>query len=79
MKIRPRAEGCFGSVGGFAYKHASSSKERRIENDMTKVEHATEDDVEAVAAAIELVNQHSSEHYARAAIHALEQRGWRPS
>jgi hypothetical protein len=46
---------------------------------MAKVEHATEDDVEAVAEAIELVDPHSSEHYARAAIRALEQRGWRPA
>jgi hypothetical protein len=39
---------------------------------------ATEDDIEAVATAIELVEAHSSEDYARAAIPALEERGWRP-
>jgi hypothetical protein len=47
-------------------------------DDMAKVEHAGEDDVEAVAVAIELVEPHSAEHYARAAIAALEARGWRP-
>jgi hypothetical protein len=38
----------------------------------------TEDDVEAVAEAIELVVVNSSEHYARAAIIALIERGWTP-
>jgi hypothetical protein len=38
----------------------------------------TEDDVEAVAEAIELVVVNSSEHYARAAITALIERGWTP-
>lgn len=47
-------------------------------DDMPKVEHAHESDVGAVAEAIELVEAHSSEHYARAAIAALEARGWRP-
>ena len=37
-----------------------------------------EDDVEAVAEAIELVESHSSEEYARAAIAALVERGWTP-
>lgn len=37
-----------------------------------------EDDVEAVAVAIELVESHSSEEYARAAITALIERGWHP-
>ena len=46
--------------------------------DMARVEHAAEEDVEAVAEAIEMVDAHSSEHYARAAIRALEHRGWRP-
>lgn len=36
-----------------------------------------EEDVEAVAVAIELVDGHSSEEYARAAIEALLARGWR--
>lgn len=36
-----------------------------------------EDDIEAVAEAIELVESHSSEEYARAAIEALLARGWR--
>jgi hypothetical protein len=45
---------------------------------MDDLQHATEDDVEAVAEAIELVEPHSSEHYARAAIKMLEERGWRP-
>lgn len=45
---------------------------------MAKVEYAAEADVEAVAEAIEMVESHSSEHYARAAIAALESRGWRP-
>lgn len=48
-------------------------------DDMAKIEHATEEDVEAVAEAIEMVETHSSEHYARAAIRVLEQRGWRPA
>lgn len=39
---------------------------------------AKESDVEAVAEAIELIEVHSSEHYARAAIAALEARGWHP-
>lgn len=47
-------------------------------DEMAKVKHATEKDVQAVAEAIELVDLHSSEHYARAAIAALEARGWRP-
>jgi len=43
-----------------------------------KLKHGTKDDIEAVAVAIELVDSHASELYARAAIHALEKRGWRP-
>lgn len=45
---------------------------------MKKPKHATEEDIEAVAEAIELVEAHSSEHYAHAAIRALEERGWKP-
>lgn len=37
-----------------------------------------EDDIEAVAEAIEMVESHSSEDYARAAIAALIERGWQP-
>ena len=40
---------------------------------------ATEADIEAVAEAIELVEINSSEHYAKAAIAALEARGWGPA
>jgi hypothetical protein len=36
------------------------------------------DDVEAVAEAIELVDVHSSKHYAKAAITTLIERGWIP-
>lgn len=36
-------------------------------------------DVEAAAEAIELVDAHASEDYARAAIRELEDRGWRRS
>ena len=45
---------------------------------MADVKLATESDIEAVAVAIELVDIHSAEHYARAAIAALEARGWKP-
>jgi hypothetical protein len=45
-----------------------------------KLEHATEEDVEAVATEIECVEQpYVSEFLARAAIAALEKRGWRPA
>jgi hypothetical protein len=37
-----------------------------------------ENDIEAVAEAIELVESHSSEEYAKAAIAALSERGWQP-
>jgi hypothetical protein len=37
-----------------------------------------EDDIEAVAEAIEMVVFNSSEEYAKAAITALIERGWRP-
>lgn len=43
-----------------------------------EVKLATEEDIEAVAEAIELIESHSSEHYACAAIAALEARGWAP-
>lgn len=36
------------------------------------------EDIEAVAEAIELIDAHSSEEYARAAIFALEAREWKP-
>lgn len=49
-----------------------------MNHDLAPVKYATDDDVEAVAVAIELVDPHSSEHYARAAIAALEARGWKP-
>jgi len=41
--------------------------------------HATKEDIEAVAEAIELVEGHASELYAIAAIAELESRGWKPS
>lgn len=58
-------------------KTSNRTQERRME-EMAKLEYAAETDVEAVAEAIEMVESHSSEHYARAAIAALEKRGWRP-
>jgi hypothetical protein len=45
------------------------------ENEPTPVKFARETDIEAVAEAIELVDIHSAEHYAHAAIAALEARG----
>jgi hypothetical protein len=49
-----------------------------METEVTPVKFARQPDIEAVAEAIELVEPHSSEHYAHAAIAALEARGWRP-
>lgn len=47
-------------------------------DDLPHLTFAKDEDVEAVAEAIELVDAHSSEHYARAALAAIEARGWRP-
>ena len=46
--------------------------------ELPPIKYAKEADIEAAAVAIELIDAHSSEHYARAAIAALEERGWRP-
>jgi hypothetical protein len=48
------------------------------ENAPEPVKYAKEEDIAAVAEAIELVDIHSSEYYAHAAIAALEARGWKP-
>jgi len=48
-------------------------------DDEVRLVAATQADVEAVAEAIELVDVNSSEHYAKAAIAALEARGWAPT
>jgi hypothetical protein len=47
--------------------------------DSPPLKFAKEPDIEAVAEAIELVDIHSAEYYARAAIAALEARGWKPN